>query len=259
MVTSRDGTKIAYDKVGRGPMVMIVGGALSLRRGWTEPKLAQLLASDFTAVTYDRRGRGDSTDTQPYTPEREIEDIEALLNEFGGSGYLYGISSGAALALYAASELNGKIGKLAIYDTPYDSSEDGRKATREYNKQLAYLLANDNRGDAVALFMKFVGTPIELINGMRNSPMWTAMETLAPTLAYDSAVLVDDRSVPIEMAAKVTASTLIIYGEKNPPFIRETAQALKKAIPNAQLRMLQSQTHDVQPEALVPVLKEFFQ
>ncbi|HLN89669.1 MAG TPA: alpha/beta hydrolase [Candidatus Binatia bacterium] len=228
VTASRDGTKIAYDKVGRGPIVVIVGGALSSRKGWTEPKLAQLLASDYTVVTYDRRGRGDSTDTQPYTPEREIEDIEALLNEFDGSGYLYGISSGAALALYAASELNGKIRKLVIYDTPYDSSEDGRKATREYNKQLAYLLANDNRGDAMALFMKFVGTPIELINGMRNSPMWTAMETLAPTLAYDSAVLVDDRSVPVEMAARVTALTLIIYGEKIPHLFVKPLKLLKK-------------------------------
>ncbi len=178
-VTSRDGTKIAYDKVGHGPLIIIVGGALSSKSGWTEPKLAQLLAPNFTAINYDRRGRGDSTDTPPYTPKREVEDIEALLNEFGGSGHLYGMSSGAALALYAASELNYKIGKLAIYDTPYDSSDDGLKATKEYNKQLTYLLANGRQGDALVLFMKFVGTPDDQINGMRNSPMWPAMEALA--------------------------------------------------------------------------------
>jgi pimeloyl-ACP methyl ester carboxylesterase len=200
-VTSIDGTKIAYAKVGHGPLAIVVGGALSSRSGWTEPKLAQRLAPNFTVINYDRRGRGDSKDTPPYAPKREVEDIEALLNEFAGSGYLYGMSSGAALALYAASELGDKIRKLAIYDVPYDSSDDGRKATREYNKQLSILLSSGKRGDAVALFMKFVGTPDEQINGMRNSPMWRAMEALAPTLAYDSAVLGEDRSVPTEMAA----------------------------------------------------------
>lgn len=183
------------------PLAIVVGGALSSRSGWTEPKLAQRLAPNFTVINYDRRGRGDSKDTPPYAPKREVEDIEALLNEFAGSGYLYGMSSGAALALYAASELGDKIRKLAIYDVPYDSSDDGRKATREYNKQLSILLSSGKRGDAVALFMKFVGTPDEQINGMRNSPMWRAMEALAPTLAYDSAVLGEDRSVPTEMAA----------------------------------------------------------
>jgi pimeloyl-ACP methyl ester carboxylesterase len=210
-------------------------------------------------IIYDRRGRGDSTDTAPYAPKREIEDIEALLNEIGGSGYLYGISSGAALALNAASEIGDRIRKLVIYDTAYDSSDDGRKATREYNKHLANLLANGRRGDAVALFMKFVGVPDEQINGMRNSPMWPALEALAPTLAYDSAVLGEDRSVPMELAAKVSATTLVMYGEANPPFMCDTAQALKKAIPNSQLRVLEGQTHDVQAEALAPVLKEFFQ
>lgn len=258
-VTSRDGTKIAYDKIGHGPLIILIGGALSSRSGWTEPKLAQLLAPDFAVITYDRRGRGDSTDTAPYAPKREVEDIEALLNEFGGSGYLYGISSGAALALYAASELGDRIRKLAIYDTAYDSSDDARKATRDYNMQLSNLLASGQRGDAVVLFMKFVGVPEEQINGMRNSPMWPGLEALAPTLAYDSVVLGEDRSVPTELAAKVRASTLVMYGEANPPFMRDTAVALKKAVPNAQLRMLEGQTHDVKPEALAPVLKEFFQ
>jgi pimeloyl-ACP methyl ester carboxylesterase len=258
-VTSKDGTKIAYDKIGHGPLIIIVGGALSTRSGWTEPKLALLLAPDFAVVNYDRRGRGDSTDTAPYLPMREVEDIEALLNEFGGSGYLYGISSGAALALNAASELGDKVRRLAIYDAAYDSSKDGRKATRAYNKQLGNLLANGQKGDAVALFMKFVGVPDAQINFMRSSEMWSGLEALAPTLAYDVAVLGEDRSVPEELAAKVTAATLVMFGEKSPPSMRETAQALKEAVPNAQLRMMIGQTHDVQPEALAPVLVEFFQ
>ncbi len=258
-VTSKDGTKIAYEKIGHGPLIIIVGGALSTKSGWTEPKLAMLLAPDFAVINYDRRGRGDSTDTPPYSPQREVEDIDALLNEFGGSGYLYGLSSGAALALNAASELGDKVRKLALYDAAYDSSNEGRKATREYNRQLADLLANGKRGDAVALFMKFVGVPDEQINFMRKSEMWPGLEALAPTLAYDIAVLGEERSVPIELASKVTAATLVMYGEKSPVSMRETAQTLKKVIPNAQLRMLIGQTHDVQPEAPAPVLVEFFQ
>ena len=257
--TSKDGTKIAYDKIGHGPLVIIVGGALSTRSGWTEQKLAMLLAPDFAVVNYDRRGRGDSTDTLPYALQREVEDIVALLDACGGSGYLYGISSGAALALVAASILGDEVQKLALYDAAYDSSDEGRNATREYNKQLEKLLSSGKRGDVVALFMKFVQVPDDQINFMRNSPMWPGLEALAPTLAYDSAVLGEDRSVPTELAAKVTATTLVLYGEASPPSMRESAQVLKEAIPNAQLRMLIRQTHDVQPEALAPVLEEFFQ
>ena len=163
------------------------------------------------------------------------------------------------LALNAASELRDKIGKLALYDAAYDSSIEGLKATAEYNRQLGSLLANGKRGDAVALFMKFVGVPDAQINFMRSSEMWPGLEALAPTLAYDMAVLGENRSVPEELAGKVTAATLVMFGEKSPPSMRETAHALKGAISNSQLRMLIGQTHDVQPEALAPVLAEFFQ
>jgi pimeloyl-ACP methyl ester carboxylesterase len=124
-VTSRDGTKIAYDKVGRGPAVILVAGALATREAWTPH--AQLLASDFTVYSYDRRGRGDSTDTKPYFAKNEVEDIEALIDAAGGTAYVYGQSSGAALALEAAVGLGDKIEKLAIYEAPYDSSEAGVK------------------------------------------------------------------------------------------------------------------------------------
>jgi pimeloyl-ACP methyl ester carboxylesterase len=258
-VTSRDGTKIAYDKVGSGPLVILVGGALSFRPGWTEPRIAQLLEPNFTVINYDRRGRGESTDTQPYSPQREVEDIEALLKEFGGSGFIYGISSGAVLALIASSELGDKVRKLAIYDTAYDNSNEGRRVMREYNKRLSNLLANGQNGDAVVLFMKFVGVPDEQINGMHNSSMWSALEALAPTLAYDSIVLGEDRSIPAAIAAKIKVPTLVMYGEKSPPFMSETAQALKNVILNSQLRILEGQTHDVQPDVLAPVLREFFQ
>src|SRR5205085_3673302 len=130
---SADGTTIAFDQLGKGPAVILVGGALEQRAMDSETaQLAPLLAQHFTVFHYDRRGRGDSTDTQPFAVEREIEDIEALINEAGGSAFLFGISSGAALAMEAAIELGIKVKKLAIYEAPYNSDEVARKAWTEY-------------------------------------------------------------------------------------------------------------------------------
>lgn len=258
MVTSKDGTRIAYDKAGRGPAVIIVEGALGSRSSWAEPSLADLLAPKFTVVTYDRRGRGDSTDAASYSPKREVEDIDALLGELGGSACLYGTSSGAALALCAASELGSRIRRLAMYDAAYDSDPDSRKAWKEYNERLTTLLATGRKGDAVALFMRFVGAPGPQIDDMRSAPMWPALEALAPTLAYDAAVLGEDRSVPTDLAAKVVSPTLVACGDASPPSMGATARTLGRAIPNARLRVLKGQGHDVRPEALAPVLTEFF-
>jgi pimeloyl-ACP methyl ester carboxylesterase len=257
-VVSRDGTRIAYDRVGHGPVVIIVEGALGSRSAWAQPSLASLLAPKFTAVTYDRRGRGNSTDTVPYSPEREVEDIDALLDELGGSACLYGISSGAALALRAASELGRKIGRLAIYDVAYDSDPGGREAWREYNEQLTSRLASGRKGDAVALFMKFVGVPSPQIDGIRGSPAWPALEALAPTLAYDAAVLGEDRSVPTDLVAKLITPTLVMYGGTSPHLMGDTAHSIAGAIPHAELCLVEGQGHDVRPEALAPVLTEFF-
>ena len=258
-VISKDGTEIAYDKVGQGPAVIVVDGALAVRASGTS--LAELLAPNFTVYYYDRRGRGDSTDTKPYAVEKEVEDIEALSDVAGGSAYLYGASSGGALALEAVLQLGDKIKKLAVYEIPYDSNEASVKAWREYSAKLLELLAADRRGDAVALFMKFVGVPDETIENMRHEPTWQSMEALAPTLAYDGAVVGEDRTVPIERATLITAQTLVMDGStsfETMPFMRATAEALAKAIPNARHQVLGGQGHEVDPNVLAPVLAEFF-
>jgi pimeloyl-ACP methyl ester carboxylesterase len=157
-VQSADGTTIAFDQLGKGPAVILVGGALEQRAMDSETaQLAPLLAQHFTVFHYDRRGRGESTDTQPYAVEREIEDIEALINEAGGSAFAFGISSGAALALEAAIKLADKVKKLAMYEAPYNSDDTARQAWMDYRKQLKELLAADRRGDAVALFVLWGG------------------------------------------------------------------------------------------------------
>jgi pimeloyl-ACP methyl ester carboxylesterase len=256
-VTSNDGTAIAYDKRGEGPAVILVDGALCYRSFGPMPRLAELLSPHFTVYNYDRRGRGDSGDTQPYALEREIEDIEALVEEAGGSAFVFGTSSGGALGLEAALKLGDKIEKLAMYEPPYDSSQAARQAWKEYRKQLAELLAANRPGDAAALFMASVGTPSDQIDGMRQAPVWAMFEAVAPTLAYDAAALGEDRSVPINRAAKVTTPTLVMNGTAI-PFMLDTATALAKAIPLAQHRTLEGQTHDVNLEVLAPVLVEFF-
>ncbi|HSB02356.1 MAG TPA: alpha/beta hydrolase [Anaerolineales bacterium] len=256
-VTSHDGTVIAYDKRGEGPAVILVDGALCYRSFGPMAHLAELLAPRFTVYNYDRRGRGDSRDTQPYTLEREVEDIEALIKEAGGSALVFGTSSGGALALEATLKLGNKIKKLAIYEAPYNSEKAAQQEWKEYRKQLAELLAADRRGDAAALFMKLVDTPADQIEGMRQMPMWPMFEAVAPTLAYDAAALGEDRSVPTKRAAKVTVPALVINGTAL-PFMLDTAQALANAIPHAQHCTLEGQTHDVNLEVLAPVLVEFF-
>jgi pimeloyl-ACP methyl ester carboxylesterase len=258
-VISKDGTKIAYDKVGRGPAVIVVEGALVT--GEASKPLAKLLAADFTVYSYDRRGRGDSTDTKPYSAEKEVEDIEALIDVAGGTAYLYGISSGAALALEAAMSLGDKVKKLALYEAPYDSSEAGIKAWREFKTKLAELLAADDRNGALLLQLKIAGAPDEAIEGMRREPEWKSMEAIAHTLAYDAAVVGEDRVVPSERAAGVTAQVLVMDGGASKeviPFMHVTAEQLTKAIPGAQHRTLEGQGHDVDDKVLAPVLREFF-
>ena len=260
-VRSKDGTTIAFDQSGNGPAVILVDGALQYRafdQGMTQ--LADLLSKHFTVIHYDRRGRGGSTDTQPYALDREIEDIEALIDFVGGAAYLYGISSGAALAMEAAVRLQDKVKKLAMYEAPYNDDPSAQQAWNTYTKQLEEILADGRNGDAVGLFMMLVGATADQVNEIRQTPMWPLWESIAPTLAYDHiAALGEDAAVPTERAARLTMPTLIMDGGASFPFMHATAMTLAKAIPNAQQRTLPSQTHEVESEALAPVLIEFFE
>ena len=254
--TSKDGTIIAYDKVGHGPVVILVLGALNSRKSGAN--LAKLLASHFTVISYDRRGRGDSTDTAPYAPQREVEDLAALIDEVGGQACLYGHSSGAAIALEAAIKLRKQVRKLAIYEAPYALDGDARRAAKEYNRQLKKLLKSGRNGDAVALFVRHVGVSDRQIQAMRRMLMWRGLEAMAPTLAYDSEVLGEGHSLPTALFAGITTPTLVMHGGAGAPSMRDAAQAISEAIPNAQLRTLAGQTHGVSPKVLAPVLAEFF-
>lgn len=257
-LTSRDGTTIAYDRQGEGPALILVDGALTVHSSGSG-ELARLLAPHFTVYGFDRRGRGGSGDTPPYAVDREIDDIEALIDHSGGAAFLYGHSSGGPLAMRAAIRLGRKVTKIAMYEPPYNNDPDAQESWSRYLGQLRQALAEDRHGDAVALFMGFVGMPAEQIAELRRAPSWPGMEAVAPTLAYDhAAILGEPWSVPAELAAQVPVPALVMAGDAGLPFMASTAKALSQAVPQGRLRILGGQTHAVDPAVLAPVLAEFF-
>lgn len=260
-VTSKDGTTIAYDQAGTGPALILVGGMFEQRAMESDTsKLAvfPLLTQNFTVYHYDRRGRGDSTDTLPFAVEREIEDIEALIDAAGGSAFLSGISSGASLAFEAALKLGNKVKGLAMYDPPYNDDADSRQSWKVFRQDLQQAIAEGRRGDAVGLFMMVTGAPPEAVDGMREYPIWSMFEAIAPTIAYDAAAVGEEAAVPVERAAGLKTPTIVMNGGETYPFMPVAGEALAKAIPNVRYRVLEGQVHEVEPEAIAPVLIEFF-
>jgi pimeloyl-ACP methyl ester carboxylesterase len=256
-VTSKDGTLIAYDKAGSGFPLILVDGALCSRDFGPMPKLARLLAANFTVIHYDRRGRNDSGDTLPYAVEREIEDIEALINAAGGSAFLFGISSGAGLALAAgASGLN--IPKLALYEPPFMVDDQGHHPPADSLVQLQTMIAQDRRADAVKFFMKdMIGLPAIAVFIMKLLPVWKKLKGAAHTLPYDVAVM-GDYSLPEKKAAAVQIRTLISGGDKSQVTLQHAVKRLAEVMPDNQLQILKGQTHNVSEKALAPVLMDFF-
>jgi pimeloyl-ACP methyl ester carboxylesterase len=247
-VISKDGTTIAFDQSGEGPAIILVVGAFNDRA--TGAPLARFLERHFTVFNYDRRGRGESGDTAPYAIEREIDDLDALIAQAGGSACVFGYSSGAILALRAAAHGLG-ISRLALYDPPPTGARAGELAP-----QLTELIAAGRRGDAVELFQtEAVGIPATVVAQMRNAPFRPALEKMAHTLVYESTIL---SSLPTELIASVRVPALVIDGEESHGLIRQAAQSLADALPGGQYRTLKGQGHDIVPDVLAPILVEFF-
>jgi pimeloyl-ACP methyl ester carboxylesterase len=257
-LSSRDGTPIGYDAHGEGPALILVDGALTVHSSGSG-ELATLLAPHFTVYGFDRRGRGESGDTLPYAIDREIDDIEAVVDRAGGRAFLYGHSSGGPLAMRAAIRLGNKVSKLAMYEPPYNNDPGAQESWSQYLGQLKVALAEGRRDDAVALFLRFVGTPAEQVDGMRRAAFWPGMAAVAPTLAYDhAAILGEPWSVPAELAARVPVPALVMSGDAGLAFMPDAARVLSEAIPQGRFRTLAGQTHEVNPGVLAPVLVEFF-
>jgi pimeloyl-ACP methyl ester carboxylesterase len=258
-VLSKDGTAIAFDRLGHGLPVILVDGALCYRGMGPSGPLAELLAQHFTVFTYDRRGRGDSGDTAPYAVEREVEDIAAILSEAGGTAFVWGTSSGAVLALEATNRLSG-IKKLALYEAPF-IVDDSRSTTQHGWARIGEAVAADRRSDAVKLFLKTVGVPDFFIALMRLMPVWSKLKAVAHTLPYDGAIVQDNQRgepLPAGRWASVTVPSLVMDGGKSPAWMRNANHALASVLPNAQYRTLEGQTHMLKAKAHAPVLVEFF-
>jgi pimeloyl-ACP methyl ester carboxylesterase len=256
-IISKDGTLIIYNKTGSGPAVILVDGAFCSRNFGPMPKLAPLLAKSFTVFRYDRRARGDSGDTQPYAVQREIEDIEALINVAGGSAFLFGISSGAVLCIRAvAAGLHIK--KLALFEPPFITDAMRKRPPADARERLTGMIAGGKRADAVKYYLtKVIRMPAIVAIIIRFTSNWSSMKANANSLPYDMAVL-GDCMMPEDKVAAIHIPAIVIDSEKSPLSLRKPAQLLAAALPNGQRRSLKGQIHNVPPNILVPVLVEFF-
>ena len=255
-VTSKDGSLITFDQLGQGAPVVLVSGG-SVDKG-SNLSVAEELAKHFTVYNYDRRGRGKSGDRQPYAVDREIEDIEAVIDGAGGKAFLYGSSSGAALALEAARKLPSKVTKLALWEPPY-IMEGYPRPPANTAQTFADLVAQGRRGDAAEYFMsKVVGMPPEFVAAARSAPWWPAQEALAHTLAYDATIM-GDYSIPTNKVAEIKVPTLVVDGGASFPFMHATADAIANILKDkGQRRTLEGQQHNVDGTVLGMALTEFF-
>jgi pimeloyl-ACP methyl ester carboxylesterase len=259
MIASRDGTRIAFTKMGRGPAVILVDGAFCYRENGPAPELAPLLAEHYTVYAYDRRGRGDSSDTPPYAIAREVDDLRALVDEAGGAAFAVGVSSGASLALQAAAS-GVPFTKLALYEPPFVKADPQAQPTEVMRARLQEYLSASDRAGAVKYFLgDIVGVPRPFLFVMPYvmRTTWKRNESVAHTLPYDL-TLSTDWSVLTDRRASIVAPTLVIGGEKSPERLRDAVSTVSRALPNAQARMLPGQDHQLRAHVVEPVLREFF-
>jgi hypothetical protein len=254
-VTSKDGTTLAYDRLGFGPPVVLVCGGSVDRQA--DAALAAALAADFTVFNYDRRGRGDSGDTLPYAVAREIEDVEAVIGAAGGSAYLWGSSSGAALALEATAA-GAPVRKLALWEPPYFLDESLPKPPADTASTYRTLVAEGRRGDAVEFFMrKVVGLPDEFVAYAKSQPFWAGQEAIAHTLAYDAEIMGDYSTLP-PGAASIAVPSIVMTGGASFPVFPIAATKITEVIPGARHQVLEGQEHNVDPNALAAALRDFY-
>lgn len=251
-VQSADGTTIAYEQTGSGAPLIVIGGALNNRQ--SAAPLVPLLAGAFAVMTYDRRGRGESTDTPPYAVEREIEDLRALADAAGGPVHLYGHSSGAILSLEAAAA-GVPVGKIAAYEPPYFTGGGTDERWQDFVDKVRTLAEGGHGDKAVEEFIRHTGADFD--PGMKQTPWWPALVGLAPTLPYDL-TLTADAVVPAERFSGISAPVLAIYGGASPAWAGASAAAVASSVRDGRQHIIEDQDHGVAPEAVAPVLLDFF-
>ena len=254
-VTSADGTRIAYDRLGQGPALVVVGGLLCDRRR-TAP-VAGALAAFATVVNVDRRGRGNSGDTAPYSVEREIEDLAAVIGANGGRAALYGHSSGAGLALRAAAH-GLPVTHLVLHEPPYGGDDDeSARAARALAQRVVTAIADGRGADAIDVFMTAAGVPAEMVEGMRSDPRMLAM---AHTMRYDIEVMDEigrGGTIPQDMVQAVRVPTLVLAGGASPDFFRDTATRIAALLADGRYEVLDNQGHDARPDLVARSVGSF--
>jgi pimeloyl-ACP methyl ester carboxylesterase len=254
-VRSGDGTKIAFERTGSGPALVLVVGAFCDRQ--TTRSLTKLIAPDFTVYEYDRRGRGASGDTPPYAIEREIEDLAAVAAATGSTPFVFGHSSGAVIALEAAAR-GVPMAKVVAYEPPYIVDDSRPRPGTDLAARLDALVSAGRRGEAAKLFLnEAVGVPPEVVAMIEGSPDWPSMTAIAHTLSYDVTAC-DNNRMPSERLARIRVPTLVLGGGNSPEWFQNTVRAVAETIPEARLRSLDGQDHGAADDVLAPVLVEFF-
>lgn len=260
-VTSKDGTKIGYSVAGHGPPVVLVDGAMCWRAMGPATSLADALKDQFTVYTYDRRGRGESGDTKPYSTQREVEDLAAVIEAAGGAVSLYAISSGVILALEASNTIPG-ITKMVLYEAPIFTDTTRKPVPTDYVQRMDRLVASGDNAGAVKHFMQNgIGIPWFGIMMMQIMGMFRKLAPVAPTLPYDTAFVSPLRtygSIPAGRWSNVTIPVLTIGGSKSDTWMQNAQKALAAALSNGSHRTLEGQNHMVAPAAIAPVIREFF-
>lgn len=260
LVTSTDGTRIAYEVTGSGPALVLVDGALCHRAMGPARGLAKQMAGAFTVYTYDRRARGESgAGTAPWAVEREVEDLAAMIEVAGGSAHVFGASSGGALALEAARH-GVPIARLAVYEAPF-IVDDTRPANDPHlPRRLRRMVEENRRGEAVKTFMRTVGAPAPVIALMRLMPAWKRLTAVAHTLPYDLSIVIgheQGRPLPAGYYERVEPQTLVVAGGKSPEYMRNAQAAIADAVPKGRLETVPGQTHMIKPKVVGPVLSRF--
>ena len=256
-LNAADGTSIAFEQVGSGRPVILIGGAFNDRT--TVAALAAGLAPDFTAVAYDRRGRGGSGDGKSRSVQREVEDLAALVDRVGGRASLVGHSSGGVLALEAAMA-GVPVDKVVVYEPPYVADGTRPRPDADLADRVKALLALHQRDEAAALFLtEAVGLPSEMVAGMRASDHWPFLAGLAHSLPYDLALFDPGHGIPTERLARIRTPVLAISGSRTAPWLAASTRAVAVCIPDCRYETLDGQDHGIlhNPGALIPPLVEF--
>lgn len=261
-VISQDGVTIGYDVTGSGPALILVAGATQYRAvdQVITPALIRQLSSHFTVINYDRRGRGESGDKWPYAVAREVEDIAALIEVAGGEAFLFGMSSGAVLALEAASVLPRKVKALSLYEPPIDPGRSSETYRYEH-MQMAVEAAQGRGPEMMSTFLLGVGMSAEALAEFKQSPAWPAFAAVGLTLEHDYRILADARAgnAPPERWQNAIMPVLVLDGDKSFPFMAAGADWVASGLHNVERVTLADQSHEYDPQVLAPVLKVFFE